>query len=73
MANHHNLDRAVWRAAIFTVALGACLIFGVIVVIGGDWLPGGIIVAASTVGLARLIPTIRKLCSTGYPASPPKH
>lgn len=67
MANHHNFNHQVWRAAIITVALGACLAFGIIVLTSGDWLPGGIIVAASTVGLARQIPIIRNLCSTGYP------
>jgi hypothetical protein len=73
MANHHDFINQVWRTAIITVALGACLVFGIIVLAGGDWLPGGIIVAASTVGLARQVPVIRKLCSTGYAASPPKH
>jgi hypothetical protein len=34
-------------------------LFGIVVLAGGDWLPGGIIVAASTVGLAREIPIIR--------------
>jgi hypothetical protein len=73
MANHHDFNHQVWRTAIITVALGACLIFGMIVLSSGDWLPGGIIVAASTVGLAREVPIIRKLCSDGYLASPPKH
>lgn len=67
MADHPNFKHHVWQAAIITIALGACLIFGIIVLAGGDWLPGGIIVAASTVGLARQIPIIRKLCNTGYP------
>ena len=73
MTNHHDFNHQVWRTAIITVALGACLIFGIIVLSTGDWLPGGIIVAASTVGLAREVPIIRKLCSNGYLASPPKH
>ena len=38
----------------------------------GDWLPGAIIVAASSVGFARQVTIIRKLCSTGYPASSPR-
>ena len=38
----------------------------------GDWIPGGIIVAAAVVGLAAEIPVIRKLCSTDWPPSPPK-
>ncbi len=72
MANRHNFNHQVWRAAILALALGACLVFGIIVLASGDWLPGGIIVAASTVGLAREVPVIRSLCSTGPPASPPK-
>lgn len=71
MTNHHNINHEAWRAAFFTVALGACLVFGIIVLASGDWLPGGIIVAASAVGLARQVPIIRKLCSTD-PVSPPK-
>lgn len=73
MANHHDFNHPVWRTAIITVALGACLLFGVIVLSSGDWLPGGIIVAASTVGLAREVPIIRKLCSNGHLVPPPKH
>ena len=73
MANDHDFTHQVWQTAIITVALGACLIFGIIVLSGGDWLPGGIIVAASAVGLAREVPIIRRLCSTGHVASPPKH
>jgi hypothetical protein len=65
-AKQPNFNHEVWRAAILTVVLGACLIFGIIVLASGDWLPGGIIVAASTGGLAREIPIIRNLCSAGY-------
>jgi hypothetical protein len=64
MADHHSFNQQVWRVAIIAVALGACLIFGIIVLASGDWLPGGIIVAASTVGLAREVPVIRNLCSS---------
>jgi hypothetical protein len=73
MANHDDFNHQVWQAAIITVALGACFVFGIIVLISGDWLPGGIVVAASSVGLARQVAVIRKLCSTGYVASPPQH
>jgi hypothetical protein len=73
MANHHDFNHQVWQTAIITVALGACFVFGMIVLASGDWLPGGIIVTASAVGLARQVPGIRKLCSTGHVASPPKH
>ena len=73
MANRHNFNHQVRQAAIITVALGACLIFGIVVLASGDWLPGGIIVAASSVGVVREIPIIRSLCSTGSHASPPNH
>jgi hypothetical protein len=73
MANDPGFNYQVRRAAIITVALGACLVFGIIVLASADWLPGGIIVVASTVGLAREIPVIRSLCSTGSPGSPPEH
>jgi predicted NAD/FAD-dependent oxidoreductase len=62
MSKHHDLTHQVWQTAIITVALGACFVFGIIVLASGDWLPGGIIVAASTAGLARQVPAIRKLC-----------
>ena len=64
MAEHDSFNQQVWRVAILSVALGACLIFGIIVLSSGDWLPGGIIVTASAVGLAREVPIIRKLCSS---------
>lgn len=70
MAEQHNFNHQVRQAAIITIALVACLIFGIVVLASGDWLPGGIIVAASAVGLAREIPTIRTLCKAGTPASP---
>jgi hypothetical protein len=64
MTDHHSFSQQVWRVSIISVALGACLIFGIIVLASGDWLPGGIIVAASTVGLAREVPVIRNLCNS---------
>jgi hypothetical protein len=72
MVNQHDFNHQVRRTAIITVAVAACLVFGIVVLASGDWLPGGIIVAASTVALAREIPIIRSLC-TGPPASPPEH
>ena len=73
MANQQEFKHQARRAAIIVVALGACLIFGIVVLASGDWLPGGIIVAASSVGVVREIPIIRGLCSTGSHASPPNH
>lgn len=72
MTKHHDFNHQVWQTAIITVALGACFVFGIVVLASADWLPGGIIVAASSVGLARQVPVIRKLCRPGYAASPSK-
>jgi len=54
--------RQVRLTAFLTVGLLAALIFGIIVLAGGDWLPGTIIVAASLVGLGRQVPVIIGLC-----------
>ena len=39
------------QAAALVVAFVAAGIFGLVLLIGGDWLPGGIIVAAALAGL----------------------
>lgn len=72
MTHHANFNRRARRAAILTVALSACFVFGVIVLVSGDWVPGGVIVVAAVVGLAREVSVIQKLCSTGSRPSPPK-
>ena len=72
-----DFNRQVRRAAFLTFALVACIVFGAVVLIEGDWIPGGIIVASASVGFARQLPVIRKLCNerpataprTGKPAS----
>lgn len=66
-----EFNRQVRQTALLTVALLAALVFGVIVLAGADWIPGTLIVAASLVGLARLIPTIARLCRHA-PPSPPR-
>jgi hypothetical protein len=63
-------NRQVRRTASLTVALAAALVFGIIVLAGGDWIPGTVIVVASLVGLAREMPVIRKLCTTRAPGPP---
>ena len=45
-------NRQVRRSALLTVGLLAALTFGIIVLAGGDWMPGTLIVAASLIGLA---------------------
>jgi hypothetical protein len=67
-----QFNREVRRTAFLTVALVAALIFGIVLLAGGDWIPGGITVAASLVGLARQIPVIRRLCSQPVAPSPPR-
>jgi hypothetical protein len=66
----NEFNRQVRLTALLTVGLLAALIFGIIVVAGGDWIPGTIIVAASLIGLARQILTINKLCRRAPPSPP---
>ena len=72
MANREEFNYQVRRTAVMTMALALGLVFGIILLASGDWIPGGIIVAATAVGLAVLVPTIRNLCSTEPPPSAPK-
>jgi hypothetical protein len=65
-----EFNRQVRLAAFLTVGLLAALIFGIIVLAGGDWIPGTVIVAASLIGLAREIPVIDKLCRQPPPSPP---
>ena len=67
-----DFNRQVRRTAVLTVALVACVVFGAIVLANGDWIPGGVIVASASIGLARQIPVIRKLCNEG-PATAPRN
>jgi hypothetical protein len=63
-------NRHVRQTALLSVALLAALIFGIIVLVGGDWIPGVLIVAAGLIGLARQVPIISKLCNQ-TPSAPP--
>ncbi len=71
MANREEFNHQVRRTVIMTLAFAAGLVFGIILLAGSDWIPGGIIVASTVVGLAVQIPVIRRLCSTELPPSPP--
>lgn len=62
MTARNEFNRQVRRTALLTVGLLAALCFGIIVLAGGDWIPGTIIVVAGLIGLARQIPVIDKLC-----------
>ena len=70
MTAKEDVNRRVWRTALLTVGLLAALIFGVLVLAGGDWIPGVTIVVASLIGIAGQIPIIARLCR-GAAASPP--
>lgn len=72
MANREDFNHQVRRTAIMTVALTAGLVFGLILLASSDWIPGGIIVTATVIGLGAEIPLIRKLCSTELPPAPPR-
>ena len=61
MSAKDEFNHQARRTALLTVALLATLIFGIIVLAGGDWMPGTLIVVASLVGLAREIQAINKL------------
>ena len=71
MTDKDEFNRQVRSTALLTVALSATLIFGIIVLAGGDWIPGALIVVASAIGLGRQIPVINKLCRHA-PPSPPR-
>jgi hypothetical protein len=66
----NEFNRQVRLTALLTVGLLATLIFGIIVLAGGDWIPGTLIVAASVIGLAGQIPIINKLCRQAPPSPP---
>ena len=55
MTVKQQFNRDVRRTAVTAVALSFALLFGITVLAGGDWLPGGIIVVAALVGLARQV------------------
>jgi hypothetical protein len=70
VAAKEEFNRQVRRTALLSVGLFAALIFGIIVLAGGDWIPGTLIVVGAAIGLAREIPVINRLCRQG-PAPPP--
>jgi hypothetical protein len=70
MTAKDDFNRQVRLTALPTVGLLAALIFGIIVLAGGDWIPGTVIVAASLIALAREIPVINKLCRQAPPSAP---
>ena len=73
VAAKQEFNRQVRQTALLTVGLAAALVFGIIVLITGDWIPGTIIVAATLIGLANQVPVIRRLRSEQSSPSPPRH
>jgi hypothetical protein len=71
VTDKQDFNRLVRRTAFLTVALVAALVFGIAVLAGGDWLPGGITVAAALVGLAGQMPVISRLRGGGRASSSP--
>jgi hypothetical protein len=71
MTAQDEFNRQVRLTALLTLGLLAALVFGIIVLAGGDWIPGTVTVAASLIGLAREIPVINRLCRQAPP--PPPH
>jgi hypothetical protein len=70
VTTQNDFNRQVRRTALLTVGLLAALIFGIIVLAGGDWIPGTLIVAASLIGLARQIPVINRFRKQAPPSPP---
>ena len=63
MVGNADFKRRVRRTALLTVGLSAALSFGIVVLAGGDWIPGAVTVVAALVGLAGQVPVIRELCN----------
>ena len=55
VAGKEEFNRQVRRTAFLTGGLAAALVFGIIVLITGDWIPRTIIVAATLIGLANQV------------------
>ena len=70
VAVKEEFTRHVRRTAFLTAGLTAALVFGIIVLIASDWIPGAIIVGAALIGLAKQVPVIRTLCSEESSSSP---
>jgi hypothetical protein len=73
VADNGAFKRLVLRTAFATVGFAAGLVFGILLLIDGDWIPGAIIVAATLVGLAGQVFVIRRLCTEGRSPSPARH
>jgi hypothetical protein len=68
-----EFTRQVRGTAFLGVGLAAALVFGIIVLTTGDWIPGTVIVVAALIGLVKQVRVIRRLCSEDSSLSPPRH
>jgi hypothetical protein len=73
VADKEAFNRQVRRTTFLTIGLAAALVFGIVVLATGDWIPGTIIVAATVIGLAKQASVIRSLCRNESSPSPPTH
>jgi len=73
VADNKEFNRQVRRTAFLTIGLAAALVFGIIVLVSGDWIPGTIIVVATVIGLAKQVPVIYRLCTEEPSPSPRGH
>jgi hypothetical protein len=65
------LRRRIIRAVAGTVAYLAFVVFGILLILDGDWVPGSLILGAGLVGWAVLVPIIGGLCREGPAPSNP--
>lgn len=74
MSEKQSLDREARLRRLLVISAGfvASMGFGIILIASGDWIPGGIIVAAALVGLAVQIPGLRQLHRERSGPSPPR-
>ncbi len=76
MPEKQSLDREARFRRLLVISAGfvASMGFGIILLASGDWIPGGIIMAAAIVGLAVQIPGLwqlhRERSGPGPPRSP---
>jgi len=72
MPLNEQLKRQIRLTAFLAVGLFGCLVFGIVLLTTGDWIPGTVIVVASGIGLGRQAPLIHKLCTGSTTPPPPK-
>ena len=71
MADKQTFNHQVRQTAFLTAGVVFGLVFGIILLASGDWIPGGIIAVAGVIVLSVQIPVIAKLCRGGTAPSPP--